>query len=56
MLVYDLFMMLCFINGVVMNEKIIKVVFFVVGFGICFLFVIKVSLKEMLLIVDKLLI
>lgn len=36
--------------------KVRKVVIFVVGLGICFLFVIKVLVKEMFLIVDKLII
>lgn len=36
--------------------KVRKVVIFAVGFGIWFLLVIKVFVKEMLLIVDKLII
>lgn len=34
-------------------KKIRKVVIFVVGLGICFLFVMKVQFKEMFFIVDK---
>lgn len=33
-----------------------KVIIFVVGLGICMLFVMKVILKEMFIVVDKLLI